>query len=80
MAEYAYDPDPMNEENEKVRKTKRALSNLPDADKIIFCLYLDLGASRKVGKVLGVSHSTILKEIKRIKREIRYQILIDDDE
>ena len=49
---------------------KWALSKIPDADRIIYCLWLDLESSRKVGKILGVSHSTILKELKRIKNEI----------
>ena len=79
MKEYEYNEDIMNDEDDRVIKVKRALTKLNDADRIIFCLYLDLGASRKVGKVLGVSHSTILKEVNRIKREIRYQIMIDDE-
>ena len=79
LKEYEYDPDPMNEEDERVTKIKKALTRISDADRIIWALYMDLGASRKVGRVLGVSHSTILKEIKRIKNEIRYQILIDDE-
>lgn len=79
LKEYEYDPDPMKEEDERVTQIKKALTKIKDADRIIWCLYMDLGASRKVGKVLGVSHSTILKEIKRIKNEIRYQILIDDE-
>ena len=79
LKEYEYDPDPRKEEDERVTQIKKALTKIKDADRIIWCLYMDLGASRKVGKVLGVSHSTILKEIKRIKNEIRYQILIDDE-
>lgn len=79
MAEYEYDPDMMCDEDERVHKIKKALTKLPMPDRIIFCLYMDMGASRKVGKVLGVSHSTILKEINRIKTEIRYQIMIDDE-
>lgn len=79
MKEYEYDDDVMNDEDERVRKVKRAMTKLQMADRIIFCLYMELGASRKVGMVLGVSHSTILKEVNRIKREIRYQIMIDDE-
>lgn len=80
MKEYEYNPDNVyDEDDERVTKIKRALTKLTQPDRIIFCLYMDMGASRKVGKVLGVSHSTILKEINRIKNEIRYQILIDDE-
>ena len=56
---------------------KKAISKLNDPDRIIFCLYMDLGGSRKVGKVLGVSRTTVLKEINRIKMEIRYLMMAD---
>lgn len=79
LEEYKYNPDVMSEEDERVIKCKKALGKIPIPDRTIFCLYLDLGASRKVGKLLGVSHSTILKEINRIKKEIRYFIMIDDE-
>lgn len=79
MKEYEYDDDVMNDEDERVRKVKRAMTKLKMADRIIWVLYMELGASRKVGACLGVSHSTILKEVNRIKREIRYQIMIDDE-
>ena len=79
MKEYEYDDDVMNDEDERVHKVKRAMTKLQMADRIIWVLYMELGASRKVGRVLGVSHSTILKEVNRIKREIRYQIMIDDE-
>ena len=79
MKEYEYDDDVMNDEDERVRKVKRAMTKLKMAVRIIWVLYMELGASRKVGACLGVSHSTILKEVNRIKREIRYQIMIDDE-
>lgn len=80
LKEYEYDDDIMNDEDERVRKVKKAMSKLPMPDRTIFALYMELGASRKVGACLGVSHSTILKEVNRIKREIRYQIMIDDEQ
>ena len=69
----------MCDDDERVRAIKKALTKLTVADRTLFVLYMDLGASRKVGKVLGVSHSTILKEINRIKMEIRYQMMADHD-
>lgn len=78
MAEYEYHEDIFNDEDTRATMIKRALSKIPLPDRIIFCLYMDLGASRKVGAVLGVSHSTILKEINRIKVEIRYEMMNDD--
>ena len=79
MDEYEYKPDVMTKDDVRVIKIKKALGKLDVPDRVIFCLYMDLGASRKVGKVLGVSHSTILKEINRIKMEIRYQVMIDNE-
>ena len=78
MKDYEYDPDIMCEDDERVIKIKRALQKLQDYDRILWVLYMELGASRKVGSVLHVSHSTVLKEINRIKLEIRYQMMIDD--
>ena len=71
MKDYEYDPDIFNYEDERSLKIKLALSKLPEADRIIWCLYMELGSSRKLGRLLGnVSHSTILKEINRIKENI----------
>lgn len=75
MAEYAYNPDPMVEDSQKVRLCKMALDRLPEADRIIFCLALDRQSSREVGKILGCSHSTVLKQLKKIKMDIMYNIM-----
>lgn len=70
LKEYEYEEDIFTLDDPRVVAIKWALSQIPDADRIIFCLWLDQQSSRKVGKILGVSHSTILKELKRIKAEI----------
>lgn len=71
LEDYAYDDDIMNNEDERTLAIKEAMTHLPVADRIIFCLYLELGSSRTLGKFLGgISHSTILKEIKRIRQTI----------
>lgn len=71
VKEYEYDPDIMNDEDERSLAIKYALTKLPEADKIIWCLYMELQSSRKLGVCLGgVSHSTILKEINRIRQDI----------
>lgn len=74
LSEYAFNDDIMCQEDERTMATKWALSQIPEADRILFCLYLDLGASRKVGTLLGVSHSTILKEMHRIKTMIKSEL------
>ena len=75
MKEYEYDPDIMNNEDERSLAIKKAMTKIPEADKIIWCLYMELQSSRKLGVLLGnVSHSTILKEIGRIRDEIIEQL------
>lgn len=75
MSDYAFNDDIMCEDPQKVRVAKIALSRLNESDRIIFCLALDQESSRKVGKILGVSHSTVLKQLKRIRRELLYQVM-----
>ena len=70
IAEYTATYDVMDNDDARTHYLKVALSKVPEADRVIFCLYLDLGSSRKVGKLLGVSHSTILTEVKKIKNLI----------
>ena len=70
MADYDFNPDIMCEDDDKVREIKYALTKLPLADKIIFCLQTDIQSVRKVGEILGVSYTTVFNEFKRIKNEI----------
>ena len=70
LAEYEYNEDSIFEEDERVYMIKQALSKIDQADRIIFCLYLDLQSERKVAKQLGVSRTPINRAIKRIKKEI----------
>ena len=42
MADYEYNPDILSDEDERVTKIKYALTKLPLADKIIFCLQTDI--------------------------------------
>ena len=70
LKEYEYEENIFTLDDPRVVAIKWALSKIPDADRILYCLWLDLESSRKVGRILGVSHSTILKELKRIKNEI----------
>lgn len=77
LADYQYDDDIMNDDDERVLEIKKAISRLSEPDRIIFCLYIDIGSSRKLGRILGVSRSTVLKEIARIKLEIRHLMMED---
>ena len=69
--EYEYDPDPFNEEDERVHRLKQALSKLERSDFIIFCLYMEYQSERKVGEILGCSRTPVSRTLRRIKEEIK---------
>ena len=69
--EYTYNPDIMNEEDERLTRVKKIIDQkLSLADKTIILLYVDCQSYRKVGKRLGVSHMTLRREVQRIKNII----------
>lgn len=75
LEDYKYDPDIMNDDPQKVRLAKMAIAKLSGPDRIIWCLAMDKQSSREVGKILGCSHSTVLKQLQKIKMEIMYHIM-----
>jgi DNA-directed RNA polymerase specialized sigma subunit len=54
---------------------KEAVQILPPADKIIFLLYTEKQSLRAVAKVLGVSHTIVAKEIKKIRQKIKEYVI-----
>lgn len=69
--EYNYNPDIMNEEDERLIRIKKIIdTKLSLADKTIILLYVDCQSYRKLGARLGVSHMTIRREVQRIKKII----------
>lgn len=69
--EYTYNPDIMNEEDERLIRIKKIIdTKLSLADKTIILLYVDCQSYRKLGARLGVSHMTIRREVQRIKNII----------
>lgn len=69
--EYSYNPDIMNEEDERLTRIKKIIdTKLSLADKTIILLYVDCQSYRKLGARLGVSHMTIRREVQRIKKII----------
>lgn len=69
--DYAYNPDIMVDEDPRVSRIKEIIdTKLPLADKTIILLYTDCQSYRKLGKRLGVSHTTIRKDVQRIKNKI----------
>lgn len=68
--QYQYKFD-MFEDDLEAQKAKYALTQIDTADKVIFELYAEFQSSRKVGKILGCSHNIVLKEIRRIRQQIK---------
>ena len=69
--EYSYNPDIMNEEDERLTRIKKIIdTKLSLADKTIILLYVDCQSYRKLGARLGVSHMTLRREVMRIKNII----------
>ena len=69
--DYAYNPDIMNEEDERLTRVKKIIdTKLSLADKTIILLYVDCQSYRKLGARLGLSHMTIRREVQRIKNII----------
>lgn len=72
FSEYDYNEDIFCEDDERVRSIKRAIAQvISPTDRTIILLYTELGSQRKVGKMLGVSASTVNIQLKRIRKEIR---------
>lgn len=69
--DYTYDPDIMNQEDERITRIKKIIdTKLSLTDKTIILLYTDCQSYRKLGARLGISHTTIRKEVQRIKNII----------
>lgn len=67
-AEYAYNPDIFCPDSDRVRLLKYIIYNRLDiVDRTIILLYADLQSLRKLGQVMGVSHTTIRTEVLRIR-------------
>lgn len=67
--QYQYQFDLFTDDLE-AQKAKYALTQIDTADKVIFELYAEFQSSRKVGKILGVSHNIVLREVRRIREQI----------
>ena len=76
MDEYKFNPDPMVTDSQKVRIAKMALARINEPDRIIFCLALDKESSREVGKILGCSHSTVLKQLAKIRKDLMREVML----
>lgn len=70
--DYAYDGSIFTDDDALMRRTKWVIENrLTMADRTIIILYAELGSYRKLGKRLGLSHTTIKNEVHRIREIIK---------
>ena len=69
--DYAFDGSPFTQDGPKVRRAKWVVQNvLTPSDRTIIILYAELGSYRKLGARLGLSHTTVRKEVLRIRNII----------
>lgn len=69
--DYTFNPDIFNDEPERIARVKYIINcRLNQVDRTLIILYADCQSYRKLGKRLGLSHTTIRCEIMRIKAEI----------
>lgn len=77
--EYEVNEGIFNDDDHHIHILKKAINNLNPSDKIIFVLYAEYQSLRKVGEILGVSHTIVFKEIKKINKQIYDYIKINSN-
>ena len=83
VAEYTYEEDerfsdellPEPKRSDKEWETIRALNKVNKSDFIIYCLYLNYGSARRVGKLLGTSHAPVTRVLRRVEDEIMNEMI-----
>lgn len=71
LEEYNLDfNDIFTDVDERLLQMEYKLKNLTFSDKIVLILYAELKSYRKVARVLGFSHSTVMKHIKEIREKL----------
>ena len=69
--DYRFDGSIFSVEPEKVARLKWIIDNrLTEVERIIILLYTDCQSYRKLAKKLTLSHQTIAREVRRIKKKI----------
>lgn len=58
-----------NKDDYKINHLKHILYNMPEDDKSLLLLYIELGNLRDVAKILNVSHTLVFKEINKIRNK-----------
>lgn len=68
--DYRFNDDPFDPDPEKVRILKRILADLPQADRTLLILHMEVPSYRKIGKALGLSHMTVRKNVLRVRNAV----------
>ena len=68
--DYHFNDDPFDPDPEKVRILKRILDDLPQADRTLLILHIEIPSYRKIGKALGLSHMTVRKNVLRVRNAV----------
>jgi len=70
--DYAPNPDALfNEEDDRIRRLKAVIADaLEPWERNVIILYADCGSLRKLGKRLGLSHSSVRRVVDEIKAKI----------
>ena len=71
MKDYEPQDSIWSNDDEKMTRLKTAVWQLPEEYKRVLILYAEAGSQREVGKILGVSPSTICNLLKVIKQLIK---------
>ena len=80
--DYRYDGSIFSEEPERLARVKWIIDNrLSQVDRTLILLYADCLSLRKLGDRLGLSHTCVAKEIRRIRENIleQYETLKDNE-
>ena len=70
--DYAPNPDALfNEEDDRTRRLKAVIADaLEPWERNVIILYADCGSLRKLGKRLGLSHSSVRRVVDEIKAKV----------
>lgn len=69
--DYEFDSSVFCKDTPRVSLLKHILKErLSDVDRTLIILYIDLQSYRKLGRRLGLSHTVVAKEIRRIKDQV----------
>lgn len=70
VREYDFDTDDVFEYDDKLKALSAAIKKLSLPDRIIILLYAHFASQRKVGAILGISHSVVGSCLKDIRKKI----------